>query len=761
VARLNATLKAMRARLASFGGHLQRTAAAYGVVLIALLLTLLASYYVRHNVEAQNRGRFEDTTQATQEAIERRTKAYLDAMFGARGLFYASESVNRQEWDNYVEGIEPNERFEGLQALSYAERVMPSEREAFARRAQEEGLPELRPDLNPGGERSAYFPITYTGPLDEANQSILDYDFYAEAEHRVAMNRARDSGSPRATKMVYVLSEAPPNSNAALALQRGFVVYLPIYEEGEPLGSVAERRRALEGFIVGSFMSGELLDGIFKGGSFDPAIDFEVYDGKDPASSPLLYDRDGIKRAGERGPEPLFSRESRIEVAGHEWSLYTATLPAFEERAESNLPTFVLASGVIVSLVLFGITWMLVRSRTLAERTSEDLEEANKELEAFSSEAETRYRTLVEQIPAITYVQEPIEAINPKAVTYMSPQYETILGYPPQSKMIDEEHWLRILHPEDRERVLAEEARTDETGEPFKMEYRVIAGDGRVVWVRDEATLVRDEDGEPLYWLGVQYDVTEQKRKAQERERIEQELRIARLIQQTLLPKTLPERPGYDVAAYYRPAREVGGDFYDFLELEDGRLGLVMGDATDKGMPAALVMATTRSVLRAVAQTSNSPGEVLKRANDALVADIPPNMFITCFYGVLDPESGRLRYANAGHDLPYLQRGGVAEELRARGMPLGLMPGMDYEQKEIVLEAGDSVLLYSDGLVEAHDPKGEMFGFPRLQRLIAARSAGSGEELVDFLLERLYSFTGEGWEQEDDITLTTLFRSAR
>jgi serine phosphatase RsbU (regulator of sigma subunit) len=147
--------------------------------------------------------------------------------------------------------------------------------------------------------------------------------------------------------------------------------------------------------------------------------------------------------------------------------------------------------------------------------------------------------------------------------------------------------------------------------------------------------------------------------------------------------------------------------------------------------------------------------------NDPLVMDIPPNMFVTCFYGILDPFSGRLVYANAGHDLPYLRRrgGGDAEELRARGMPLGLMPGMSYEEKEILLEAGDSALLYSDGLVEAHDPKGEMFGFPRLRALIAEHD-DEEKSLVDSLLEELYSFTGEGWEQEDDITLLTLQRSA-
>ncbi|MDP9440245.1 MAG: SpoIIE family protein phosphatase, partial [Actinomycetota bacterium] len=122
--------------------------------------------------------------------------------------------------------------------------------------------------------------------------------------------------------------------------------------------------------------------------------------------------------------------------------------------------------------------------------------------------------------------------------------------------------------------------------------------------------------------------VRQQQQEAKERERIEQELRVARLIQQTLLPKTLPDIPGYEVAAYYQPAREVGGDFYDFLTLDDGRLGLVVGDVTDKGVPAALVMATTRTMLRAAAQRLLSPGEVLQRVNDVLVQDIPPNMFV-------------------------------------------------------------------------------------------------------------------------------------
>jgi serine phosphatase RsbU (regulator of sigma subunit) len=246
-----------------------------------------------------------------------------------------------------------------------------------------------------------------------------------------------------------------------------------------------------------------------------------------------------------------------------------------------------------------------------------------------------------------------------------------------------------------------------------------------------------------------------------ERERIEQELKVARSIQQASLPEKVPDLEGWQISPYYQPAREVGGDFYDFHVLSKGRLGLVVGDATGKGVPAALVMSTTCGMLQLAARASgpSSPSEVLEQVNETLFARIPQNMFVTCFYAILDPKSGSLSYANAGHDLPYLRRrGGDCEELRATGMPLGLMPGMSYEQKETILDAGEAALFYSDGLVEAHDPKGEMLGFPKLRALVAEH--GEKGSLADLLLEELYSFVGEGWEQEDDITLLTLRRSA-
>jgi predicted ester cyclase len=259
-------------------------------------------------------------------------------------------------------------------------------------------------------------------------------------------------------------------------------------------------------------------------------------------------------------------------------------------------------------------------------------------------------------------------------------------------------------------------------------------------------------------WLGLMLPALEQQMR--ERERIEQELRVARTIQQASLPKEVPQLEGWQISPYYQPAREVGGDFYEFFELDDGRLGFAVGDATGKGVPAAFVMSATCALLGGVVTGSDSsPGEVLYRVNETLLTRIPPNMFVTCFYAILDPESGSLSYANAGHDLPYVRRhSGDCEELRAKGMPLGLMPGMSYEHKEMMLEPRDSALLYSDGLVEAHDPEGEMFGFPRLRKLVAEHAAEE-RSLEEVLLKELYSFVGEGWEQEDDITLLTIRRS--
>jgi serine phosphatase RsbU (regulator of sigma subunit) len=248
-----------------------------------------------------------------------------------------------------------------------------------------------------------------------------------------------------------------------------------------------------------------------------------------------------------------------------------------------------------------------------------------------------------------------------------------------------------------------------------------------------------------------------------EKEKLEQELRLAHTIQQSTLPKELPVIPGWQLSAFWQPARAVGGDFYDFIPFPDGSLGLIIGDVSGKGMPAALIMATTRTLLRFAALNEAEkqlvhPGKVLAAVNEIGCLEIPAKMFVTCLFAVVNLESGQIRFANAGHTLPFQCSPGGVTELRATGMPLGLLPGMRYEERETTLAVGDSLFLCTDGLVEAHNPQKEMYGLRRLQMQLAAGNQGSSLQIAA-VMAQLTEFTGSDGEQEDDMTCVVLQRS--
>lgn len=238
-------------------------------------------------------------------------------------------------------------------------------------------------------------------------------------------------------------------------------------------------------------------------------------------------------------------------------------------------------------------------------------------------------------------------------------------------------------------------------------------------------------------------------------ERLEAELEIAEAVQRQFLPRRLPRLPGWRVSALYRPARRVGGDFYDVIDLGAGRVMVVAGDVSDKGVPASLVMASTHALLDATARAGNPPGEVLATVNDLLCRQTPAHMFVTCLALALDTRTGAVLLANAGHNLPAVRRSTGVEELPARGLPLGLLPGSTYEEHETVLRPGDLALLYSDGLTEQHDVGGQMFGTDRVTSLIA--NASSCVDLVDRSTAALAAFA-TGADQEDDVTMLALQR---
>jgi serine phosphatase RsbU (regulator of sigma subunit) len=251
-----------------------------------------------------------------------------------------------------------------------------------------------------------------------------------------------------------------------------------------------------------------------------------------------------------------------------------------------------------------------------------------------------------------------------------------------------------------------------------------------------------------------------------EKARLERDLHTARRVQAGLLPQVMPELEGWNIAALWKPARMVSGDLYDFLPFRNGKLGIVIADVTDKGVPAALLMANTRSVLRAVVQVANrnqlqSPGKLLGKVNRILHGEMPLGMFVTCLLMVLDPATGTVSFANAGHNLPYHRTSQAVRELRAVGVPLGIFANSSYEDHEFTMQPGDSLLLYSDGLPEAHNPAGEMFDYDRLSSLLAYPDSSPpllGNDLLEQLMESLALFTGSPWEQEDDVTLVTLAR---
>ena len=361
-------------------GHLRHAALAYAVLLVALVLTLLAFYYVRQNVEAAARVRFDNTVQTSREAISRRLERYVNVMFGARGLFYASSEVTEEEWSGFASGLDLEERYEGIQMLGYAR-----------------------------ADGSDSFPITYAAPLNEANEDLIGYDPYAMPAHRAAMDLARDTEETELTGKTFVLTRAPRDSPWDLVLEEGVVAYLPIYRKGEPHGTVTERRRALSGYVVSYLPTNKVLEGILDE-SYDPSVDVEVYDGAGLAPKNLLYDDDGVQRANEASASsgssggafaevtelstsPSDSRDSignsvPLDVAGREWTLYFETRPGFEKGGNTRLPLFVLLSGVGVSLLLFGVTYMLVRARLRAVEAGLELEQANRELEVTNRELE-------------------------------------------------------------------------------------------------------------------------------------------------------------------------------------------------------------------------------------------------------------------------------------------------------------------------------------------------------------------------------------
>jgi phosphoserine phosphatase RsbU/P len=246
-------------------------------------------------------------------------------------------------------------------------------------------------------------------------------------------------------------------------------------------------------------------------------------------------------------------------------------------------------------------------------------------------------------------------------------------------------------------------------------------------------------------------------RQAEAQARLERELALARDIQRTLIPACCPEIVGFDLAADWESAREVSGDFYDFLPLSRGRLGLLIGDVSDKGVPAALFMALSRSLVRSGLIGSTSPAEGLRRANRWIIKDTSSDMFLTLFYAVLDPMNHTLTYVNAGHNPPLLlfQEERRYQRLDKHGIALGVIEGAQYEEHTVSLCTGDVLVMYTDGVTEAINAAGDAFGEERLRRVVEAHASESPEDIVEHIRADHAAFVGDQ-PAFDDATLVVV-----
>jgi serine phosphatase RsbU (regulator of sigma subunit) len=242
-----------------------------------------------------------------------------------------------------------------------------------------------------------------------------------------------------------------------------------------------------------------------------------------------------------------------------------------------------------------------------------------------------------------------------------------------------------------------------------------------------------------------------------EKKRLEHELTLARELQQSILPCSFPELPGASCAARSRPARQVGGDFYDVILLSGGRVGVLMADVSDKGLPAALYMALTRSLLRAEARHHTSPRQVLLSTHRLLLEMTQANMFVTAFYGVLELPNGTLRFARAGHNYPLLfsPQSGECRTLTGRGIVLGCVEQVDLEEVSVDLHLGELLVLYTDGITDANSTAGEFFGMERLRETVCATGELSPQNVCDLVFERVDRFQA-GAVQYDDMALLAL-----
>jgi PAS domain S-box-containing protein len=483
--------------------HVRRYGAAYLVLIISLIPTLLAYQRVRDNARERDQDRFDQLARAKHDAVERRLVRYQDEVISLGGFLSASEALDVAEWHRFVRNLTVMERFPGFEVLGFMEAVPAAQRAAHeARWRKQVGAGYA---IRPPGERPFYCPVVLSSQTNASQRGTLGADAFADAALVPALDAARDAGTIAASGKGALAVLGEPAGGRVILVQ-------PVFVANRPTGTVEERRAALRGFVFGAVAVPRLVEGIFDS-PVEQDLRVELFDGREPAPAARLY-----AAGANGGREAQFTRETPMRVANRDWLLALASTPSFEGGHYKRLPPIVLGLGISVNLLLFGIAWAQARARMEAERLAEDLrqvQERDRLLERATNDAiwdwDIEHNRLVWNEAVQAMFRYSAEAVAPSL-----------------------DWWMERLHSEDRRRVWnGREAAVQTGGEFWADEYRFRRGDGSFAYVIDRGYIIHDRQGVAVRMIGSMVDITAQREAEEARQQSERKLALH--IQQTPL----------------------------------------------------------------------------------------------------------------------------------------------------------------------------------------------------------------------------------
>ncbi len=422
--------------------------------------------------------------------------AYEQVLRSAVGLFYASDTVDRSSWKNYVQTLQLDKFYPGILGLGYTARIKPNELDRFTNRVRAEGFPDFT--VWPQTARDDYFSIIYLEPFEGRNLRAFGFDMFTQKNRKEAMLRAWQTGEPALSKMVTLVQEINKD------VQKGCLLYLPVYDENMPINTVEERQAALQGFVYSPFRMNDLMQGIL--GTVAGEIEIELYDGRHIDTAQLIYTSHGYNNQKSKAD---FSVGRNINIAGNDWTLVLTTREAFLSSFEANQPNIIAVAGVLVNLLLLLI---LVKINRLSKRNMELAESYKSEKDRYEIVSEITHEIIWEwKLPTNTVSFNKI--------------FPTLIGLQKAVSELPFDAWISYIHPGDKDRIMDKmTALLNSDNLYWSDEFRLVKADGTVVNMLARGQIIHDTSGNPVSMIGSMDNITERKQVEDAQRRFKEEL---------------------------------------------------------------------------------------------------------------------------------------------------------------------------------------------------------------------------------------------